>query len=197
MPTQNQIFMRQAKSMLAGNWGYVALGCLIYEALLLLISTTTIGELLLYGPLTLGYIIYLMVICDFHNPDLNLLFKGFDRFVQSMVAGILISLAIGLGMLLLIVPGIIVGLGFSMTFFIMAENTSIAGVDAIQASWEMMKGYKWDLFCLTLRFFGWFVLCILTCGILYLWVCPYVTAAYLNFYRNLKQKSNPSSFYKY
>ena len=186
MPTQNQIFMRQAKAALQGNWSYAALGALIYMAVLSFASISYIGQLILVGPFTVGYILYIMVICDYRRPDLNLLLKGFDSFVQTMVAGLFVSLAVGFASLFLIVPGIIVGLGFGMTFFIMIDNPGIAGVEAIQRSWDMMRGHKWELFCLTMRFFGWWILVMLTCGILSLWVAPYTTAAYLNFYRHLR-----------
>ena len=42
----------------------------------------------------------------------------------------------------IILPWIIASIPFAMTFFIMAEDTSIDAWDAVQKSWNMMKGYK-------------------------------------------------------
>ena len=92
----------------------------------------------------------------------------------------------GLGLLLLVVPGIIVACGFSMTFFIMTDDANISGVDALKMSWQMMEGHKMQLFMLWLNFIGWFLLSIITCGIGFLWLTPYMTAATLNFYRSLR-----------
>ncbi len=73
-----------------------------------------------------------------------------------------------------------------MTFFIMADDPNISGIDALKMSWNLMNGQKMNLFCLYLRFIGWMILAIITCGIGYLWLAPYMTATTLNFYRQLR-----------
>lgn len=180
------MMMRRAKAQLANNWISVAVGTLIYSVLMFICGSTYILELVLYGPLTFGYYLYVSCIMDTRQNNLSLLFKGFERFVETFLAGLLIMLAVIFGTLLLIVPGIIVSLGFSLTFFIMIDNPHISGLDAMNESWNMMKGQKWNLFCLLLRFFGWYLLCILTCGIGYLFLTPYVVATVQNFYRKLR-----------
>jgi uncharacterized membrane protein len=50
----------------------------------------------------------------------------------------------------------------------------------------MMKGHKFDLFWLYLSFIGWVILCILTFGIGLLWLSPYISAAEIGFYNDLK-----------
>ena len=182
----NVMFMRRAKAQLAGQWMYAAIGTLIYLAILSAASFTYIGDLIIYGPLTLGYILFLSRLVDTKNNNFDILFVGFNRFVETLVAGLLYSLATSIGTCLLIVPGIIIGLGFSMTFFIMADDPNISGIDALKMSWNMMQGHKWDLFCLQLRFIGWILLAIITCGIGFLWLYPYMLTATLNFYRQLR-----------
>jgi uncharacterized membrane protein len=73
-----------------------------------------------------------------------------------------------------------------MTFFILADDESIGGCDAMKKSRKMMYGYKWKYFCLLCRFFGWFLLCILTFGIGYLWLGPYIRVSAAKFYEELK-----------
>lgn len=177
---------RSAKSRLQGFGLKTAVATLIVVAINMVASYTYIGELLIAGPLGFGYVLFIMCLCDTRNPDMNMLFKGFDRFVQTMVAGLVMSLVVSLGMILLIVPGIILAIGLSMTYFIMADNTEISGIDALQESWNMMKGHKMDYFNLFFSFIGWWLLCVVTLGIASLWVYPYWIAANLNFYRRLK-----------
>lgn len=184
--TDYTLMMRKAKIALSNNWMPAVVGTLIVYLLLALAGSTYIGALLLYGPLVFGYIIFMQCLIDTKRTDYNLLFVGFNRFVELMIAGALFSLAVSIGVALLIVPGIILQLGFGMTFFIMAEDKNITGIDALQQSWTMMRGHKWELFCLNIRFIGWALLCILTCGIGYLWLAPYMLGANLNFYRRLK-----------
>lgn len=183
---ENVLLMRRAKAQLQGKWVNVAVGSLIYIVLMAVLSSTSLLELIFYGPLTFGYYLYLACNIDTGVNNLNLLFKGFERFADTLVAGLLFVLAVGIGTALLIVPGIIVACGFSMTFFIMVDDPNISGLDALQQSWNMMKGHKWDYFCLQFRFIGWMLLTILTCGIGSIFLEPYMIAASQNFYRKLR-----------
>lgn len=185
--------MRQAKASLNGLWGTAVLGTLIYVLIGSVASAATkispvlyIIPLLVSGPLSYGYYLYVVKLVGTRNGDLNTLFAGFNRFVDTMVAGLIGSVLTVIGLCLLIVPGVIIALGLSMTWFIMLDNPNISGVDALRESWRMMDGHKMDLFLLVVRFIGWLLLVFITCGIAALWVEPYMVGAYLNFYRQLK-----------
>lgn len=183
----NQQLMQWAKAQLKGGWAMAALATLIYAIIGTVASWTYIVALIIAGPLYFGYYSYLNHQVDYKQSDLNLLFCGFtNRFAQNLVAGLLMTLAVGIGMVLLIVPGIILACGFSMTFLIMIDDPNITGVDALKASWNLMKGQKWNFFCLILRFIGWILLCIITFGILVLWIEPYMSTAQIGFYRQLR-----------
>ena len=60
--------------------------------------------------------------------------------------------------------------------------------EAIELSMAMMDGHKWDLFCLELSFIGWAFLCVLSLGIGYLWLIPYMYASYAAFYEDVKNE---------
>ena len=79
-----------------------------------------------------------------------------------------------------------------MTFYIIADNPSISGSEAIKKSKEMMKGHKWELFVLLFSFFWWYVLGVITFGLAYIYVIPYAEATVINFYEKIKPV-NPSS----
>jgi len=55
-----------------------------------------------------------------------------------------------------------------------------------------MDGYKWKYFCLGLRFFGWVLLCILSLGIGFLWLMPYIHVTSAKFYDDIKEKTSVS-----
>lgn len=92
--------------------------------------------------------------------------------------------------LLLIIPGIVKSYSYSMAGFIMSENPEISAKEAMEMSMKMMDGNKFRLFCLRLSFIGWMLLGILTFGIGFLWIIPYMNAATAAFYdevsRNVK-----------
>jgi uncharacterized membrane protein len=92
--------------------------------------------------------------------------------------------------LLLIVPGIIAAISYSMTFYIMADNKEMSAQDAIRKSKVLMTGNKYRYFCLGCRFIGWFILGIVTLGIGFLWIMPYFMVSNARFYESLIQPEN-------
>ena len=77
-----------------------------------------------------------------------------------------------------------------MSYYILKDNPGMDANEARKASIEMMKGHKWQLFCLEFSFIGWIILSILTFGILTLWVGPYMETAKAAFYEELKANQN-------
>jgi uncharacterized membrane protein len=73
-----------------------------------------------------------------------------------------------------------------MAFYIKHDHPELKWNKCIKASKKMMKGYKWKLFCLDLSFIGWALLAILTFGIGFVFLTPYVEQAHCAFYNNLK-----------
>lgn len=183
---------RQAKSSMAGGWGMAVIATIIYLVLNTIASLTYVGTLIVAGPLAYGFYAYLANQMTNHADDLNLLFVGFkDRFADTLVAGLITTIITCVGCIFLIVPGIIAALGLSMAYLILLDNPSISGVDACKASWMLMKGHKWEFFCLALSFIGWILLCCLTLGILTLYVTPYMYATYIAYYRRISAGFNP------
>ena len=58
--------------------------------------------------------------------------------------------------------------------------------EILTTSFQMMKGNKWRMFCMTMSFVGWILLASLSCGIGMLWVTPYMEASLAAFYKELK-----------
>lgn len=65
------------------------------------------------------------------------------------------------------------------------SGREISAQEALQSSRETMQYNKMKLFKFDISFLGWFILCILTYGIGFLWFIPYYLTAKANFYRNL------------
>ena len=120
------------------------------------------------------------------TPKLTQIFEGFNQFGRILVAYLLMILFIMLWSLLLIVPGIIAAISYSQTFYILIEDDSIEPLDAIEKSKQLMNGFKWKYFCLCFRFLGWALLCVLTFGIGFLWLAPYMQVSFARFYDDLK-----------
>lgn len=178
-----------ARQSFKGPWLMASLITVLYCLICSAASSLVIG-IILTGPLYYGYTVFIKDMIDKSTTEIETLFCGFNRFIETMIAGLIYSLAIAVGTMLLIVPGIILSLGLSMTFRIMADDPNISGIDALKKSWEMTTGYKTDLFVFHLRFIGWFLLAILTCGIGMYVLTPYFTTSLWFYYRELKNHKN-------
>jgi len=196
-----------SKEQLKGKWGAAALTFLLYAIIVtaldyIPIPGLTVGpfgdgiyaqqefaipllKMLTSGALGIGLCIYHLKIAKNSEPNISELFEGFNQFLQSIVAYILISIVVIVGFIFFIVPGVIAGLALSQTFYIMAENPGISAVDAMKQSWEMTEGHKMQLFTLGLSFIPWIILSILTLFIGLLWLIPYMYVCYSNFYLRL------------
>ena len=154
-------------------------------------------NLILGGVIQLGYAQYLLKQQDREVTNVKELFTQFDRFGQGFLQLFLRNLFTALWSLLFIIPGIIKSLAYSMTPFIMAENPDMTAKEAIHISQERMKGHKGELFWLGLTFFGWSLLATLTGGIGYIFLNPYLNAAYAAFYRDKISPKTVSATYIY
>lgn len=77
---------------------------------------------------------------------------------------------------------------YSMSMYILAENPRQSAREIIKESKEIMKGNKIAYFMMLVSFFGWFLLCIITCYIGFIYVGPYVQATITTFYQQIKRQ---------
>ena len=180
-------YRHAAWNKLSGNWSTVVVAYLIYSLLLGVLSYTGIGSLLLGGVLAIGMCVITLQISRVGKSGIESIFDGFRKGLgNNIVAGILVQIFTFLWALLFIIPGIVKSYSYAMTYYILADNPDMAPTDAITESRKMMDGNKWRLFCLDLSFIGWYLLSILTLGILALWISPYNMMARAEFYESLK-----------
>lgn len=180
----------RAKQMISGKMGMLIVCFIIVVVLTGACSRIPkaggIVSMCVIGPLTLGTAyIYLNLTRGF-DPDVNILFSGFQRFVDALVLNLLISVFTFLWSLLLVVPGIIKAISYSQAYYILAEHPEMSGKEALDESIAMMDGHKMDYFELVLSFFPWLLLCGITCGLASLYVVPYMRATFVNFYEAIK-----------
>ena len=197
----NQDYKNRALASLEGNWGKAAIATLIFLILSMGISwtvTTPMGDnlvmsystqgiwALLCMPLGWGFVVYFLNLIRNDNTDYERLFDGYKDFIRIFLAEFLTNLAMGIGMMLLIIPGIIIGSGLVMTGFILKDDKEISAFDAMKKSWEITNGHKGALIWLFLSFLGWIFLSIFTLGIGMLFLYPYMQTALAHCYEDLK-----------
>ena len=164
---ERAVLKRNSKDQLRGKWG-LAIAAFIISAIIPSIISI-IGSVIESDSITtIGMIIAVIV--------------------AGPISYGLCTIAVGIGYIILIVPGIILSIMFAQSYFILADNNDLSAIDCIKASCEMMKGNKMYFFILMLSFIGWFILGEITCGIGLLWVMPYYNITLGNFYDELSNK---------
>ncbi len=138
------------------------------------------------APLIVGMSGFSLSLARKQEARLVQIFDGIKKFWACLGTYLLVMIFIILWALLLIIPGIMAAYSYAMVYFILADNEAISPLEAIAKSKEMMRGNRWKLFCLGLRFIGWGILCLLTLGIGFLWMLPYLYVAFAQFYDDIK-----------
>ncbi|MDP4160470.1 MAG: DUF975 family protein [Bacillota bacterium] len=213
MPQKSYYLKRRAKEQLSGNWIQAGIVCIITWFLTIALidgnpihtvqnvwhngeliqvptthSSSGFGSLLsfiLMGPVTLGVSGFFLKLIRNERPAIEDMFGGFKFFIQAFVLNFLITLFTILWSLLLIIPGIIAALRYSMSYYILKDNPNLTAFEALNQSKHLMVGFKFGLFRLYLSYIGWFLLGVITLGIAFIWVTPYFKTAKANFYQDL------------
>lgn len=98
--------------------------------------------------------------------------------------------------LLLIVPGVLKTLSYSMVKYVQIEHPDWTANRCIGESVRLMKGNRWRLCKLGLSFIGWYLLIVLLApfggaGLALVFFAPYLSTAFACFYRQLQAEKGP------
>lgn len=75
---------------------------------------------------------------------------------------------------------------FAMTDYLLLDNPSLGAIEGMKKSAAMMKGHKGQYILLLLSFVGYVLLCLLSFGIGFVWVLPYMLTASASFYEQME-----------
>jgi len=185
--------MKNSQTQLKPFWVLSTGVCFVYGLLIGVPSElNAYGELLtllIAGPLQLGLCMYFLNITKGNTPSFFDLFEGFKPLLNVLLLFFIINALTILGLLFLIVPGIIISLGFSMSYYILSENTEMSFSETLEKSWKLMDGNKMELFMLHLRFIPYYLLGLLLFIVGVFIVVPWHNLAIANYYQELKNKS--------
>lgn len=179
----------QSKEQLRGRWGIIGGIFLLVTIIMIGIQYIPYIGMLAYwmiiGSVTLTYAIISLKVIDREKVSIEDTFSGFRNFINALGLLLWQQLWVLLWSLLLIIPGIIKAYSYSMCFYILADNPDIGICEALNESKRITQGYKMDLFILDLSFLGWGILSVLTLGIGFFWLVPYMQVTTGNAYRKL------------
>lgn len=185
--------MRKARTLLEPHW-ILAIGVCLANAVMVaapaeLDSYGEIVSLLLAGPMQLGLCFFFLNLVKGKETRFELLFEGFKPLLTVLLAYAIITALTVIGLILLIVPGIVVALGFSMTYYVIAEDPEISFQTALEQSWKLTDGYKMELLELNLRFIPWYLLGLLCFIVGVFAVVPWHNTTLTLYYQYLKENA--------
>ena len=153
-------------------------------------AETAVGANVVGPPLAVGLFEGIKLL--WRGQDAVSIFEGFsqDKFGRSIGGLVLMAIFIWLWSLLLFIPGIIMGLAYSMTPFIISDSKGLTAGQSIGLSKKLTNGYKGEIFVFFLSYIGWMLLSSLTFGLLYIfYVGPYMLVSFGGVYEELKKNA--------
>lgn len=197
--TESELYSEGRKA-LKGRWLEAAMLTFVYMLITVLFSLLigsaldllctglgTVASMLLL-PLQWGYYIAFLANLRSETDPFNVsyLFYGYRDFSRIFTTMLLQQIYVLLWALLLIVPGIVKGLSYALTPYVLRDYQELKNNEAIELSMAMMDGHKLKLFYLVLINILLVLASLLTLGIALFWVMPWWQSTLANFYEQVK-----------
>ena len=143
----------------------------------------------LLAPLSAGTALFWLKIIRNEQLGWNVIFTPFNQYLRFVWANLRILIFTILWGLLLIIPGIIAGYRYSMTFFVMLDNPECSVKEAMAESSKIMYGHKMQLLgygiLLGLITLG---ATVITLGVALFWLLPWLGTFYAAFYDSIRRQ---------
>jgi uncharacterized membrane protein len=150
---------------------------------------TSLINIIIYGIFGIAFAKFYL---DMRQKD-KMQFQDFVNNLSMFTRGILgqlwMTLWTFLWSLLFFIPGIVKTFAYSQMHYILAEYPEVSVTEAMKISMKITKGYKWDIFMMYLSFLGWMILSILSSGIGFLWLIPYMNLSSANAHKFLLENA--------
>lgn len=148
-------------------------------------TTASLITSILLAPLTIGLLKYADDLMNGNNPEVNVIFSYYSKFLNITVMTAISSIIVSIGTFLLVIPGIYLSLSFAVAPYLIMKDKNLDPIDALKQSFKKMNGHRLDLLVFSLSFLGWILLVLATFGIAIIWVGPYMQVATLKYYEQI------------
>lgn len=191
-------YKADARTVLKDHWTQPVVATLLYLIIAIPISALIDSEnymalvgllldLLLVSPITYAFNQnFLLFKRNNETEMIDNLFNGFKEYGRAVILQLLYYIFILLWTLLLIIPGIIMMYAYRMIYYVAKDHPELSPKKCLNLSEDIMYGHKGQLFLLDLSFIGWYLIGLVTFGIGFLWIIPYMETSYAQFYEDAK-----------
>jgi len=120
------------------------------------------------------------------------IFSGFPRIIHLVIADVLVGICVFCGFIFLIIPAIFFAISFAMRSLLIIDRDADC-ITALQGSWQMMRGYRLDLFLLSAALFALNIVGLLALGLGLIITLPLSYGAIASFYNRVLQENPPKA----
>lgn len=142
-------FISQAWDLVRPHWFVLGAMFFIMTAIWSAPYVGVIAGFLVFGAVMIGIWRCVLGMLAGRRPEIGMMFEGFNRLLDGFLATLVMWVLIALGYVFLIVPGVILTILWLFTYPILAEQR-MDFWEAMRASAELTRGYRWRLFLLGL-----------------------------------------------
>jgi len=185
------VLKAEAKKQFSPEKKSSAIVTLVSWAFPSLIGPSGIGPLIFDGPFSAGMANFFLRLVRREAPGIGAMFQGFGKFLRNIRLWVLQVVFVLLWGLLLVVPGLVAALRYSMVWFVLVDEPDLTARQALARSKALTKGHLGDLFTLAASFLGWVLFGIVTLGIGFLYVVPYIQTTWALVYEGLRVAEPP------
>ena len=162
----------------------------VIGAALFVFVISLVLRIFVFNPLNVGCFRFFRLNVEDNTTPLGVIKEGFSDYGRVFITLFLRDLFLTLWCMLFVIPGIVKAYSYRMVPYILKDNPELSATEVITKSREMMNGNKWSAFVLDLSFIGWFLLSVLTCGILTIFYTnPYYYNTCAALYTELKKNA--------
>jgi uncharacterized membrane protein len=122
---------------------------------------------------------------DGKSAQLGDLFSQSKLFWKFLLATVVYAVAIVVGFLLLIIPGVYLSLKYGFFGYVLVDHPELSAMESLSESARLTEGIKWQLFVFSLALIGINILGAIVFGIGLLYTLPVSIMAYTALYRSL------------
>jgi uncharacterized membrane protein len=142
-------FLTKVLEKLKGKWLAAICSSLIIAFLVFMltdfIELTPIFSVPIIGFVLLGEINFMRKLMTGDDYKLENLFEDYKLFIPAFLTTALLLILLSVGFALLIIPGIIILVNYSFALHILEENKELGALQALRASKDLTKSYRFKI----------------------------------------------------
>jgi len=136
---------------------------------------------LIEGPVEYGVNFAYLKAARGDKLEIKDMFEAFHNYWNAVLASLLVFVIIGIGLILLIVPGIIFACKLVFTPYLVVDR-KMAVIEAIKESWRMTGGHAWKVFLIGLLAIPIFIAGLICFGVGVIISVMWITLAFASLY---------------